>query len=120
MMALLDRSTCSKTGTWGAKVPVSDLLPADEEIGQERSGIGHVPVLKGVKGTSVRLLPLNIRTRLAEQCDPNHMWRKKLFSCLTPALYFGLPTRLGMSLPIPLTGGPSLNPLRGPTEPALT
>ena len=70
--------------------------------------MGHVPVLKGVKGTSVRLLPLNIRTRLAEQCDPNHRWQKKLFLCLTPALCFGLLTRLGMSLPIPLTGGPSL------------
>ena len=113
MMALWDRSTCSKTGTWGAKVwtrrpkpwalvrnrvirvprlenvnwhtvPVSDLLPADEEIGQEGNGIGHVPVLKGVEGTGVGLLPLNIPTRLAEQCDPNHMWRKKLFLCLTP------------------------------------
>jgi len=31
-------------------VPVSDFLPADEEMGQEGSGISHLTALIGVKG----------------------------------------------------------------------
>jgi hypothetical protein len=31
-------------------VPVSDFLPADEEMGQEGSGIRHLTALIGVKG----------------------------------------------------------------------
>jgi hypothetical protein len=34
-------------------VPVSELLPTDEEIGEEGSGVGHMSALKGVKATSV-------------------------------------------------------------------
>jgi hypothetical protein len=42
----------------GHIVPVSDLLPADEQIGEEGSGVGHTSALKGVGGTSVGLFPI--------------------------------------------------------------
>jgi hypothetical protein len=58
-------------------VPVSDFLPADEEMGQEGSGIGHLTTLTGVKGISVGLLPLNISCTPAEQRDPVHTLLKK-------------------------------------------
>jgi hypothetical protein len=34
-------------------VTVGDLLPADKEIGEDGSGVGHMSALKGVKATSV-------------------------------------------------------------------
>jgi hypothetical protein len=34
-------------------VSVGNLLPTDEEIGKERSGVGHMSALNGVKPMSV-------------------------------------------------------------------
>jgi hypothetical protein len=38
-------------------VLVSDLLPADEEIGEQGSGVRHPSALKGVKATALYLSP---------------------------------------------------------------
>ena len=47
-------------------VPVSGLLPADREIGQEGNWIGHVPALKLAKGMSLELLLVKYTFRTGE------------------------------------------------------
>ena len=45
-------------------VTVRDLLPTDEKIRKESSGIGHLIALKGVLS--------NVAPTLAGQCEPHH------------------------------------------------
>ncbi len=49
-------------------VAVRDLLPTDEEIGKESSGIGHLTALKEVLS--------NVVSDMAGQCEPHHTLAK--------------------------------------------